>query len=586
MILILILTTVVSADNIFEPGETVLDERLNYDGSKEIFTELDGKYYRKLIKDDELLQVEQIELMPTGLKTTEEMKDKTIGDILPQKLKQMGISTYNMPSQLDYSNSSYLPPVGKQMENSCVGWAVGYYLRTYQQAMDIRWKIKDGDAIYHSRVFSPTFIYNQINGGKDDGAYMEDAGNLLVTMGASPLSYFPYIPGDYWTQPDSIAIQAAYPHRIRDWRILYTKYDSRDYIIHKTKEYLNTGDLLVAGIKVGFKFNYPMTDHLGNAIITTDYYANYGHAVVVVGYDDYIETPEGYGAFKIINSYGTDWGNDGFAYITYDAYVANIQSGYVFTDLINEGFLGEIENLKGEPISPTKYKITFDKVEGASGYRLLDENKRVILNFYTNQYVIKLSNPMKTTMYIQPFNQDGLGEMTAVEIDTTGVIQESLSTEVLEGVSFNIVFAGNGKYDVEVVDKNDNVVYEAKSNLGKPGLNTIYWNGLDLSKTPAADGVYTIRLLGKSFTFNKESKLDSAKSYLNKYNGEIKSLDIDISTKREGTLDLYIESKGEKKVVFKNMSLDANKGYNYNIDIFKYVKSEDLTDTNILIYIQ
>ncbi|MGI6427832.1 MAG: hypothetical protein ACOX0L_09565 [Natronincolaceae bacterium] len=71
--------------------------------------------------------------------------------------------------------------------------------------------------------------------------------------------------------------------------------------------------------------------------------------MVVVGYDDNIETPEGYGAFKIINSYGTDWGNDGFAYMSYDGFVAAVQSGYVFTDLINQEPIDtekeEIENL-------------------------------------------------------------------------------------------------------------------------------------------------------------------------------------------------------------------------------------------------
>ena len=586
LILILIFPTIVGADSILEQGETILEERQNYDGVREIFTELDGEYYRKFIKDGEILEVEPIELMPTGLKINREEKDDDIGEILPRKLKQIGIYSYNLPSQLDYSNSPYLPPVGRQHENSCVGWATGYYLRTYQQGMDLGWKIKDGEIGNPSRIFSPTFIYNQINDGTDDGAYMEDAGNLLMRIGASPLSYFPYIEGDYWTQPDSRAIQAAYPHRIRDWRILYTKNDSRDYIIQKTKEYLNTGDLLVAGIKVGFKFNYPMIDHLGNAIITTDNYANYGHAVVVVGYDDNIETPEGYGAFKIINSYGKDWGNNGFAYMSYDAYVTNIEGGYVFTDLINEDYIPDIENLKGEPISPTKYKVIFDKVQGASGYRLLDENKRVISNFYSNQYTINIDSPKKTTMYIQPFNQYGLGEMTAVEVDTRGISQEPLDTEVFEGVSFNIMFSGNGIYDFEIVNDYGIKVYEVKSNIGKPGLNIIYWNGLDLKNMPVEDGQYNIRLLGENYTFYKKSKMNSATSYINTYNGEIKSVDINLSTKENATLDLYIESNGKKTTIYKGINLDENKEYNYNIDILKYVNVKDLEYTRILVDIQ
>ncbi|WP_159436133.1 FlgD immunoglobulin-like domain containing protein [Anaerosalibacter sp. Marseille-P3206] len=587
LILLLIYpTNIVNADKLLEDGEVILDERINFDGTKELFTELDGMYYRRFIEDDVLIDTEPIELMPTGLKITREEKDDDIGEILPRKLKQMGIYSYNLPSQLDYSSSPYLPPVGRQHENSCVGWSTGYYLRTYQQGMDLKWKIKDGDYANPSRVFSPAFIYNQINEGTDGGAFIDDAGNLLMRIGASPLSYFPYIEGDYWTQPNGEAIQAAYPHRIRDWRILYTKNDSKDYIIQKTKEYLNTGDLMVAGIKVGFKFNYPMIDHLGNAIITTDNYANYGHAIVVVGYDDNLETPEGYGAFKIINSYGKEWGNNGFAYLSYDAYVTNIEGGYVFTDLVNENYIPEIENLKGEPISPTKYKITFDKIEGVSGYRLLDENKRVILNFYNNEYIGSIDSPGRIIRYIQPFTMDGLGEMVAVEIDTRDIIQEILNTEVLEGVQFDIKFKGKGIYDVEIANITGEIVHKEKGILGQEGINTIYWNGLDLNNNPAKDGEYQIKVKDFPLTFIKQSKINNASSYSNSYNGEIKSVDININMKEEGTLNLYIESGKKKIVIYENKVLERDREFNYNVEIEKYLKDININDAKIVLEIR
>ena len=586
LILVLILPTMVNADNLLENGEIILDERLNPNGTKEIFTEIDGIYYRKIIKDGDILKTEPIELRPTGLKFHKEEKDRDIGQILPKKLKQMGIYSYNLPAKLDYSNSEYLPPVGRQMENSCVGWSVGYYLRTYQQGLDLGWKIKDGERGNHYRIFSPSFIYNQINGGTDDGAYMEDAGDLLMRVGAAPLSYFPYIGGDYWTQPDSRAIQAAYPHRIRDWKIVYTKNDSKNYIIQKTKEYLNTGDLMVAGIRVGFKFNYPYFDEYHRAIITTDNYANYGHAVVIVGYDDNLETPEGYGAFKIINSYGKEWGNDGFAYMSYDAYVSAMQGGYVFTDLVNEDYMPEIENLRGEPISPTKYKIKFDKVLNASGYRLLDENKKVLSNFYTNEYIINIDRPKNTIMYIQPFNQYGLGNINPVKIDTTDITQTPLNVEILEGVLFNIDFRGRGIYDMEIIDKYGNGIYGETNLIGKTGMNEIYWNGLNYNKAIMEDGEYTIKLLDTSLQFMKEAKLNSASSYLNKHNGIIKSTDINLSTKKPGTMNLYIETHNKTKLIYKDLSLDANKDYNYNIDILHYINLNELKDAKILIEIR
>lgn len=596
--LLLLLTIPVSAnadtrnlESYLEKGEIIVDIRLDSNGQEEVFILRGKNYYKKIFEDKSLIKEEKLELRPTGLIIIEnEERDKKLDQALEDRLGTMGITTLNLPYQVDHSASPYLPPVGLQEENSCVGWSAGYYLRTYQQGMDLGWQIKDGDIGREDRIFSPTFVYNQINVGKDEGkdggATMEDAGNLLKEIGAATLFDFPYIPGDYLTQPDEEAIQSAYPHRIRDWKVLYTKEDPKNYIIQKTKEYLNTGDLPLAGVKAGFKFNYPYTDHNGIAIITTDNFANFNHAVVVVGYDDNLETPEGYGAFKIINSYGTDWGNDGFAYMSYDGFVEAALGGYVFTDLVNNDYLRPIENLKGEPISPTKYKISFDKVENATGYRLLNENKIVISNFYINSYIINIEEQGKKTMYIQAFNEYGLGEMTEVEIDTREIIQESLDTGVLEGVRFEIQFQGNGKYDIEILNSTNNKVYEIKNNLGKPGLNNIYWNGLDLESNPTEDGEYYIRVLGQDYFFSKEKKLSSAASYLNIHNGEIKSVDINLSTKNEGTLDLYIESKGNKKIVYRGISLSKNKNYNYNINILKYISVRDLKDAKILIEIE
>lgn len=109
---------------------------------------------------------------------------------------------------------------------------------------------------------------------------------------------------------------------------------------------------------MGFKFNYPYFDEYDNAIITTDEYANFGHAVVLVGYDDNIETPEGHGAFKVINSYGEEWGDDGFAYMTYESYVSSIHGGYIFTDLENDDYL-DIVVMEGVSFDIFKHYFCF-----------------------------------------------------------------------------------------------------------------------------------------------------------------------------------------------------------------------------------
>src|SRR5690606_38531145 len=70
----------------------------------------------------------------------------------------------------------------------------------------------------HDRVFSPSFIYNQINNGVDGGALFADGLNVLTQVGAAPLSAMPYDPFDYLTRPSQAAVQAARRYRADTWR--------------------------------------------------------------------------------------------------------------------------------------------------------------------------------------------------------------------------------------------------------------------------------------------------------------------------------------------------------------------------------
>lgn len=332
------------ADEVYplEAGEKLIEETIIDRNHAEIYTQHNEDYFvKKLQRAEGQWVVEStIAMNPkwTGLKTDKIDKkgDRKLAAALENELKSYGLEAASLPPVIDYSYSEFLPPVGDQgMENSCAGWAAGYYLRTYQQAQDIGWKVKESGIGIESHIFSPSFIYNQINNGVDNGASIEKAGRLITDMGAAALEDFPYIAGDYLTQPGPDVIQSAYPHRIRDWRLLYSDIDTDQYIIQKTKEYLLTGDVVLAGSRVGLKFQYPYFDRNGNSIITREYYPSYLHAFVIVGYDDNFINPDGIGAFKLVNSWGVEWGNDGFSYISYEAFAANAIEGFVFTDLVN-----------------------------------------------------------------------------------------------------------------------------------------------------------------------------------------------------------------------------------------------------------
>ena len=69
----------------------------------------------------------------------------------------------------------WLPPVGEQRMNDCTAWAVAYAAKTYAEARDQGWKPDRP-----SRIFSPRFIYNQINDGEDKGSVFVDAIRVMA----------------------------------------------------------------------------------------------------------------------------------------------------------------------------------------------------------------------------------------------------------------------------------------------------------------------------------------------------------------------------------------------------------------------
>lgn len=94
-----------------------------------------------------------------------------------------------MPSSHDNSNSKWFPPIGNQDgEGSCVSWACGYYTKTFQEAREHHWDLSactwDGgywghpNEAYQEYIFSPDFIYHQVNNGVDNGSYYSDNMNL------------------------------------------------------------------------------------------------------------------------------------------------------------------------------------------------------------------------------------------------------------------------------------------------------------------------------------------------------------------------------------------------------------------------
>ncbi|EMO42730.1 C1 family peptidase [Leptospira noguchii] len=235
-----------------------------------------------------------------------------------------GISHRGLASKVDLSPS--MPPVGNQGEQgSCVAWSTAYATKSFQEYIERKsskdWSLRSAQGTpNYSKIFSPAFIYNQINGGRDNGSLISDAMRVMVEMGAAPWDTMPYNPADYRTRPSQAAIEAA------------SKYKAKEFLRVKTtdmnevKAQLSEGKPVVAGVLVYENFFNLKGDQIYKEGLGKTYG---GHAIALVGYDD------SKNAVKFINSWGTDWGDQGYGYIDYRWFTKICQGAFVMIDQVD-----------------------------------------------------------------------------------------------------------------------------------------------------------------------------------------------------------------------------------------------------------
>ncbi|MES1224631.1 MAG: C1 family peptidase, partial [Bacteroidota bacterium] len=214
----------------------------------------------------------------------------------------------------------YAPAVGDQgQQGSCVAWSSAYGARTILEAVRTR---QDPNSL----KFSPSFLYNQIGLDGCEGSYVERAMEFMTQKGAVPYDQFPYSDKDCTKQPDQQLLDEARQFRMRGANRL-TVGDRTDQIdLRAIKENLAQGAPVVIGMMVGGSYMQPM---MGQDVWTpTDEDRSMqgfgGHAQCVVGYDD----AKYGGAFLIMNSWGPQWGNNGFAWVHYPDFKYFVREAY------------------------------------------------------------------------------------------------------------------------------------------------------------------------------------------------------------------------------------------------------------------
>ncbi len=238
-------------------------------------------------------------------------------EFLQNKLKRD--LTKNLPTSVDYS--SKIPGVGDQgSEGSCVCWATGYYYKSFQEQKQYGWNVKNPQ-----NQTSPYFLWNNNGGGQ-----FFNAMELMRGWGACPMDLYP----SYNTATEKMHFEAAAKYKAITYSALFARDMKMDGLVFKSrynndinqmKQILANGEVFVIGLPVFMSlFNY--YSGIYDVVDTNSDTFQGLHALCVVGYDDNKQ------AFKIVNSWGYSWGENGYAWFSYNFMKKFIMELWVMTD--------------------------------------------------------------------------------------------------------------------------------------------------------------------------------------------------------------------------------------------------------------
>jgi hypothetical protein len=243
-------------------------------------------------------------------------------------------SDYDVPSS--YSLEKWCLVSNQGNSSSCTGFAIA------NGAMTILYNVVNNITKLNGKWvnrFDPFYVYcslkdpNNIEcvsgGGCICGSNIHEGLELIENYGCKKLYLYPELECSSTLNKNNLRsmIEVTGSYSIDGFVNLF-KYEEVDEKWYKSinidnmKLYLSKNNPVTAGININRDFSALSPDNY-------KYSAQKGmdgrHAVTIVGYDDYKYG----GSFRILNSYGSDWGDDGYFWMTYKDFENQADAAYV-----------------------------------------------------------------------------------------------------------------------------------------------------------------------------------------------------------------------------------------------------------------
>ena len=217
-----------------------------------------------------------------------------------------------------YSLEEFVPEIGDQKNSgSCVAWAFSYYGMSiiYNRIYDVK-----SEAGKNANKFDPYFIYNQIVYLEEDSCkggihvselinFSKRYGNKKTFLSPTELS----CESDWENVSLSNVIDYTKPYKFIGYeKIIPKNSNSIDQIQYELSNYKYP---VMIGIE---NYGQGLAEIANDGIFKPNYIENNndGHMMTIVGYDNNING----GSFRIVNSWGNDFGDNGYMWMSYEDY--------------------------------------------------------------------------------------------------------------------------------------------------------------------------------------------------------------------------------------------------------------------------